>query len=217
MKKKYLFLILILLFAINASAQLKFGAKAGVTSTSIKADEVYTNLSEENYDQLEIEGQNMGINGFQVGVFSRLSIAALYVQPELLFSKSTAEIKITEIDQGDIQDEFTEDQEFSKIDIPLMAGWKFGPARVQAGPVASIILDNKSAIEAATDYKEEFNGATWGYQVGVGLDLLNTLTLDVKYEGGLSKLGDGVDVGGEEPLDFDSRPNQFIFSVGLFF
>ena len=39
------------------------------------------------------------------------------------------------------------------------------------------------------DYEEKFNGATWGYQVGVGLDIFKKITIDVKYEGNLSKLG----------------------------
>jgi hypothetical protein len=78
------------------------------------------------------------------------------------------------------------------------------------------MLDQQSALEAAGNYKEEFNGATWGYQVGVGLDLLNTLTLDAKYEGSLSKLGDQVTIG-DKPFDIDNRPNQFVVTVGLFF
>ena len=97
-----------------------------------------------------------------------------------------------------------------------MVGYKFGPARIQAGPVASIIIDSKSALSDYDNYNEEFNGATWGYQVGVGLDILKKVTLDVKYEGNLSKLGDGVTVLGQE-RSFDSRNSQFVFNVGIFF
>jgi hypothetical protein len=140
----------------------------------------------------------------------------LYIQPEVLFSTSTTEVQIQEIDQGTVVDEVTKEQKFNKIDVPLMAGWKFGPARIQFGPVASIVLSNESAIEAAYDYEEEFNKATWGYQVGAGLDLFSTLTLDIKYEGSLSKFGDGIVVG-DTKREFDSRPNQFIFSLGIFF
>ncbi len=66
------------------------------------------------------------------------------------------------------------------------------------------------------DYKEEFNGATWGYQVGVGLDLGKKITIDVKYEGNLSKLADGVKIAGET-RSFDSRNSQFVASLGFFF
>ena len=106
---------------------------------------------------------------------------------------------------------------FKRVDLPIMVGWKFGPARIQAGPVGTIMLGQTSAIEAAMDgVEEEFNGATWGYQVGVGLDLLNTLTLDAKYEGSLSYLGESVKIG-EESFSIDNRPNQFVVTVGIFF
>ena len=216
MKETYFIVIVLLIVSVTSEAQIKFGAKAGVTSTSINADQTIENISGENYDALEVQGKEATINGFQAGLFGRISIASLYVQPEVLFSRSVTEVQVKEIDQGTVQETFDEEQKFSKIDIPLMAGWKFGPARIQLGPVASIVLSNQSAIEAATNATEEFNEATWGYQVGAGLDLLNTLTLDIKYEGSLSNFGDGVVVGGEE-RSFDSRPNQFIFSLGIFF
>jgi hypothetical protein len=216
MKRIYLIFILVLAISSSIHAQLKFGAKAGVTSTSINADQTIENISGENYDALEIQGKEATINGFQAGFFGRVSLASLYIQPEVLFSTSTTEVQIKEIDQGTVVDEVTEEQQFNKIDVPLMAGWKFGPARIQFGPVASIVLSNESAIEAATNYEEEFNKATWGYQVGAGLDLFSTLTLDIKYEGSLSKFGDGIVVGNTK-REFDSRPNQFIFSLGIFF
>jgi hypothetical protein len=216
MKKTYLLILLGLFVGFSAQAQIKFGAKAGVTSASINADQTIEAAADEDYDQLKVQGQEATVNGFQAGIFGRISIASLYVQPELLFSRSVTEVQIQEVTGETVQNTFNENQKFNKLDIPLMAGWKFGPARIQLGPVASIVLSNQSAIEAVTNYEEEFNKATWGYQVGAGLDLLNTLTLDVKYEGSLSKFGDGIEVAGET-RDFDSRPNKFIFSVGLFF
>ncbi|MCK7536999.1 MAG: hypothetical protein MZV63_41575 [Marinilabiliales bacterium] len=66
------------------------------------------------------------------------------------------------------------------------------------------------------DVKEEFNGTTWGYQVGLGLDVFKKLTIDLKYEGSLSKLGDGVKIGGEVQ-DFDSRNSKIILSLGWIF
>ena len=66
------------------------------------------------------------------------------------------------------------------------------------------------------DYKEEFNGATWGYQIGVGLDILKKVTIDLKYEGNLSKLADGVKIG-DQTMNFDSRNSQFVATLGFFF
>lgn len=103
-------------------------------------------------------------------------------------------------------------QQFNKIDIPIMVGMKFGPARIQAGPITSIVVNNKSALADYGSYEEKFNGATWGYQVG--LDIFNKIILDAKYEGSLSKLGKGIKIGGET-RDFDSRTNQFVVGIGF--
>jgi hypothetical protein len=219
MKRFYLLALLMLLILPNAFSQLQFGVKGGIVTSSSTLDKTLTEdqLKGANvdYNQLKLEATDAQV-GFQAGLFGRLSLAALYVQPELMFTSTSSKVKVSKLIDSESPDPEIKNQEFKKIDIPIMVGWKFGPARLQAGPVGSIMLDKKSAIEAATEFKEEFNGATWGYQVGLGLDLFNTLTLDAKYEGSLSKLGEGVEIG-ENTYTIDNRPNQFIVTVGLFF
>jgi len=217
MKKLSLILLLTLFALPTVFGQIQFGIKGGIVSASSSLDTKITDLpTTVNYDELKMKAQDAKV-GFQAGLFGRISLAALYVQPELLFTSTSSRVKVSQIDAADEATVSTiKNQEFKKIDIPIMVGWKFGPARLQAGPVGSIMLDQKSALEAAYDYQEEFNGATWGYQVGVGLDLLNTLTLDAKYEGSLSKLGESVSIG-DRDYAIDNRPNQFVVTVGLFF
>ncbi len=216
MKKIILLVILIAAFGFVSEAQIQFGLKAGITSSSIKTDEVYHDLDNADFDELKVKGGNANV-GFQAGIFARITIASLYVQPELLFSSTSGDVEISRFSGGTLVDgaAIIKEQEFKKIDIPIIIGWKFGPARVQAGPIASFILDS-DPILAAYDYKENFNGATWGYQVGVGLDIFKTITIDLKYEGNLSKLGDGIKIAGQT-RNFDSRNSQLIASVGIFF
>jgi len=221
MKRFYLVLLLTVFALPSVFGQLQFGVKGGIVSASSTLDKNLTQeqLMEANveYDELKMKAQDAKV-GFQAGLFGRLSIAALYVQPELMFTSTSSRVKVNEVYSNGIDSTYStiKNQEFKRIDIPIMVGWKFGPARLQAGPVGTIMLDQKSALEAAGDYKEEFNGAAWGYQVGVGLDLLNTLTIDAKYEGSLSKLGESVTIGNAD-YSIDNRPNQFIVTVGLFF
>jgi len=224
--KRFYLVILFIVFALpNVFGQLQFGVKGGIVSASTSLDEqisiseqLQDELEKPDLEQLKMKAQDAKV-GFQAGLFGRLSLAALYVQPELMFTSTSSRVKVSEIyDSPSVDSTYStiKDQNFKKIDIPIMVGWKFGPARLQAGPVGTIVLDQKSALEAAGNYKEEFNGATWGYQVGVGLDLLNTLTIDAKYEGSLSKLGESVAIGNSD-YSIDNRPNQFIVTVGLFF
>lgn len=221
MKRFYLVLLLTVFALPSVFGQLQFGIKGGIVSASSSLDEQIS-ISQEfqdqaniDYDELKMKAQDAKV-GFQAGLFGRISLAALYVQPELMFTSTSSKIKVSEITEGQDPVTHVKNQEFKKIDIPIMVGWKFGPARLQAGPVGTIMLDQQSALDTFENYKEEFNGATWGYQVGVGLDLLNTLTLDAKYEGSLSKLGESVTIG-DNDYSIDNRPNQFVVTVGLFF
>lgn len=222
MKRIILLAILIIPMSLVTNAQIKFGIKGGITSTSIKADDVLKVQDQATFDELVVKGTNAKI-GFQGGIFTRITVLKLYVQPELLFTSTSAEVEVTQLLNDDevVGGTFIEEQSFRQIDFPIMVGYKFGPARFQLGPVGTIMLSSDPALDKIDeidniDVKEEFNGATWGYQVGVGLDILKKLTIDVKYEGSLSKLGDGVTIGGEVQ-DFDSRNNKFIFTVGWIF
>ena len=60
---------------------------------------------------------------------------------------------------------------------------------------------------------------TIGYQAGVGLDVLNFLTIDLRYEGSLKKYQNQIQnlVGTKTTVNLDDRPNAFLFSVGLMF
>ena len=220
MKRLILIALLIIPFSLVSNAQIQFGVKAGITSTSIKVDEVISDINtidpDATFDELIIKGKNAKI-GFQGGIFSRITIAKIYVQPELLFTSTSGEVEVTAIDGANITSQIR-DQKYRQIDFPIMLGYKFGPARIQAGPVGTIVLSTDPSLDGfmGMDYEEEFNGATWGYQVGVGLDIGKKLTIDIKYEGNLSKLADGVKIG-DETLDFDSRNTQFVASLGIFF
>lgn len=216
MKRIVLIALLIVPFAVVSNAQIKFGIKAGITSTSIKADDVYSIDDASDIEELKIKGKNAKI-GFQGGLMSRITILKMYVQPELLFTSTSGEVEITEVSESTGAAVSTiKEQEFKQIDIPIMVGYKFGPARIQGGPIATIVLNSTSALKDYNNYEEEFNGATWGYQVGLGLDLGKKITIDAKYEGNLSKLGDGIKVAGET-RSFDSRNSQFVVTLGYFF
>lgn len=210
MKRFIWIFIIVAATSLSVQAQfLKFGIRGGVSSSSIKPDDV---LKINNVDSFKIVGNNATV-GFHIGVFARMSISKLFIEPELLFSNSGGEVQVKEVISGNTS---WKSQKFNKIDIPVLVGWKFGPARIEAGPVASFMLSSKSNLFDAAAYEADFKKATIGYQAGVGIDLFKTLAIDLKYEGNLSKLGDGVTIGGQN-YPYDTRASQIILSLGLFF
>lgn len=200
--KKFILILLAVAVSSGAFAQVKFGLKAGASSNNFKMDQVTNGTS-------AIAAAEEASWGFHGGAFVRISFLGLMVQPEVLFSMAENNMLVT--DDGV---ETLKSQTFNKLDIPVMLGIKLGPLRVMAGPAASVMIS--SASDLVNDTENLYNSATFGYQAGLGVDLLKKLTLDVRYEGGLSNFGDEVTVGGET-LTLDGRSNAILFSLGFMF
>ena len=107
------------------------------------------------------------------------------------------------------------EQKIYRMDIPVMLGLKYKSLKFEAGPIGTIILGTKSDLVDIRDIEQKFKTLTYGYQLGVGLDFPN-ISLDLKYEGKLSKFGDKL-IFANQTFNFDQRSNQLVFSVGLFF
>lgn len=203
MKTKYFFLVLFTLLYIHSFSQIKIGVRAGISSSSIKSKDLVT-------DTFSLRSLSDAVVGFHFGVMAQAKILGAYFQPELLFSSTGGKIKLSDVNGSRILD-----QKFSRIDIPLIFGKAFGPARIGIGPVASFIINSNSELTDIEGYDDKFKSATFGYQIDLGLDFWK-LALDLKYEGNLSKLGNSVKLFNNS-FSFDQRGRQFIFSVGLFF
>jgi len=221
MKRLAMLISTILVVSLAANAQfLRFGVKGGVSSSTVKIDKTtFSTIDDAETFVVEQGNSKMGLH---FGLFGRIQVLGFYVQPELLFTQSKGEVVLTDITNSESPLKSIRDQKFNKIDIPVMVGWKIGPARLGLGPVASVMLSEqdglKDELADATNESVEsnFKNATFGYQVGAGLDIFKFATLDVKYEGNLSKLGEGVNIAGK-PYTFDQRNPQWIFSLGIFF
>lgn len=215
MKKTLIILAALMTLSVASNAQfIRFGVKGGVSSSKVKFDKEY--LSVNSVDDFLVEQGDSKL-GLHFGVFGRIQVMGLFIQPEVLFTQTKGEVKLSEGTTA----EYYLKQKFNKFDIPVMVGWKFGPARIGLGPVASFVVGEsdglKDKIKEFNDtVKNDFKGATFGYQIGVGLDILKFATIDLKYEGNLSKLGNGLNIGGND-FKFDQRNPQFIASIGIFF
>lgn len=209
MKIKVLFLLLFAVICVNSFSQLRLGLRAGLSSSTIKADDFTT--SDGRYQVESVSNARVGLQG---GLIAQIILGGFFLQPEFLLVYSGGDIRVKDIQQGT---NVINTQRFTKLDIPVLVGAKIGPLHVGAGPVASIILSKPSEAFnfSEANVNSKYKNATFGFQAGAGFDL-GKITLDLKYEGNLSKLGNGMNIGGEN-YTFDSRNRQWILAVGLFF
>ena len=210
--KKLLAFTFTILLALPALAQLDYGIKAGLSSTSITMDDIKSVSSgTHEYTIEEIEGMNYGFHG---GLFVRLKITKLFIQPELLFSTRTNEYTVTDVLTSNATDV---KQKFSKIDIPVMVGIRLGPARINAGPVGSFLINTPEELIDDTDIEAIYGRMSIGYQAGVGVDIINKLTVDLRYEGSLKKYQTQIENAAGTSVNLDDRPNAILLSLGLMF
>lgn len=201
MKKITLFIFLLLISGMMAIAQhppVTFGIKGGVNYSTLKTAK---NLTDQN-----------SIAGYQAGIFLRAGAAGIYFQPELyLGSKGNEFIQIK--DNSGTEISANGKVKFTSLDLPLLLGTKIGTnklnLRFMAGPVVSFIIDENTTFAAAYQGVSDFGNykkQTLGLQAGTGVDLGN-LTLDLRYEAGISNVS--------ESEKYSQKQNLFHLSLGI--
>jgi hypothetical protein len=203
---KKLFAVLLMVFlALPVFSQVKFGIKAGASTTTVPEYNSTTG-------QTNINSLDDAYWGFHAGIFLRLGLDPVYLQPEIVFASTTYEYNVQTSTGSDIFD-----QSFNRLEIPVLLGLKFGPLRLNAGPAAYVPIGKPSALINDPNWDDLYRGTTFGYQAGLGVDIFNTLTLDLRYGGSLAeRYGDEVTIGTTD-FRLDDRQPSFMISLGVMF
>ena len=197
--KKVFFVFAFLMIVVAVQAQ--FGIKAGINTASFKiesADAAITEAKDATW-------------GFHAGIFYRLKIAMLYIQPEAYFSSTGGSFTYdNELDPPSL-----ETIDLKRIDIPLLVGAKLGPIRLNVGPVGMLQISEDYSLDGM---EADLKGMTWGYQAGLGFDLLGKLTVDARYEGPLTEVSNSIDLPDfADSMEPSTKQSQFLISVGFMF
>lgn len=210
MKKLILvFIASMFIFSVSNAQLFSYGIKGGIGFSSLKIEDI-TGISDGSdvYDLVTGDG----VMGYHLGLQTRIKIAMVVIQPELYFNAGGGTVE--QVVEGGATEILNVN--FSRIDIPLLAGVTFGPARISVGPVGSFVLSESTDLTELEPGFELFSSTmTWGLQAGLGLDI-SRLSLDFRYEGSLSALGESLSIGGSE-FALDARPSQWIISLGFWF
>ena len=198
MKKSFLLIAMLLVFGGSMFAQdLDLGIKVGYQTPKL------------SYKQADIK------SGFQnhltFGLFGRVELGMLYVQPEVLYFKTQNifSLEATNISEGLLPEEnvtFTLNE--ANLQVPILVGVKFldlgvATLRAQVGPTANFTLASTTLFDKTfsltgndgetvniDENEQAFDtkAIAWGMQAGIGADILGKITLDINYNFGLSKV-----------------------------
>jgi hypothetical protein len=217
MKNKVIFLgLLLIITASTGFSQVKFGLKGGVNLSRLKGDKEFTTPNPTQETNYKISVPNMTMVGFHVGLVSQIQLFNFFLQPEALYTVTRNDINVYDLNSADPDEANEVTQRMNRIDVPIIAGLKFNALKLGLGPLVTFLISNDSDLEKITSYDLKLKRATVGFQAMVGFDI-KKFSIDLKYEGSLSKMSDGINIGNNEKMTFDSRINQFILSAGLFF
>ena len=186
---------------------VRFGFKAGVTSTSVQPEDLLIR-DRDDVEYLELATENARL-GVQLGGFMRISGESLFIQPEVSLRTVSTEYRWREVRNVDIS---FKDENFYYLDVPIIAGAYLGPLRLQGGPVANFLLVSRSDIDDVDGFDRRFNGTGWGLKLGIGLDI-GPVVLDAFYERQLSRKEE-LDVDGVN-YELDPGDGQLGLSLGI--
>jgi hypothetical protein len=175
-------LVLILFFScgslLTAEAQMSIGIKAGPNFASINTEA----SADQNYKSR---------TGFHGGGFVLFKFNRVGIQPEVLFSQQGSKVTIN-------QDDFKSN--FSYINVPIIVKlYTVAGINLQVGPQFGFLTTAKSNYDPTTgqqfnsteDVSEAYEKSDVSLALGVGWDLPFGLTVDGRYNWGLSDIKSG--------------------------
>ena len=208
MKKTFLLIAALLMLGSAAFAgggiDLAIGPKIGYQTAKL------------SYNKANIKSDFS--NHFTAGVFGRVTVGRVYVQPEVLYFKTTNvfDASVVGVESDNLFNlptgahlNLTLNQ--MNLQVPIMIGVNIidldiVTLRAQVGPTANFTLKSQTLYDetytldgqqfeldqnnATTDKNFDTKSISWGVQAGLGVDILKRITLDINYNFGLSKMFD---------------------------
>ena len=213
---KYILLPLLFL-QLSASlvlAQSHWGIKGGLISQSLAQDEfLFQNVPSLESLKLDLREADYG---FQLGMLYHFQLGnTIFIQPEMLFNSSKYEYTLQSFQNGNFDDVILQES-YKYIDFPLQIGLSPHPFQFGAGVVPQIFLDAVSELNDVAGIQQSFDDVTFAWTASAGLDIFKTFKLEVRYENSEELLGRTIVVD-KDRYDFDSRLEQWIFSLAIIF
>jgi len=201
MKKLKLFVTLFMFSAIvyhvQAQVQASLGIKGGVNFASL--------------DVTNAQATWDGRTGYHIGAFALFKVTAFAVQPELIFSQQGSTVKINGQD-FDANFSYMNVPVIAKFYLPLGLNLQLGP---QFGFLTSAESDyNPVNAQGGTNLKEYYKNSDVSLGMGIGWDLPFKLTIDARYNLGLTEIDDNASLNATKNQVFQLSVGYKLFKFG---
>lgn len=202
MKKNIVLSICLLMIAAMTygQAQVAIGLKGGLNLSKLDISQGVSNTNNRT--------------GFHGGAFVLVKIAMIGIQPEVLFSKQGSTYKVNTTNY---------EANYDYINVPIMLKF-YLPAglNLQAGPQFSF-LSSSELINTATNVKDPQDGkklfsktSDMAVSVGAGWDLPFGLTIDARYNIGLSDIKVTPTTNPADAVSFKNKVIQISLGYKIF-
>lgn len=207
--KRQLFALLLLIMTSQAGySQFEIGLQAGMHSLDLTSGAIALPGTSDN-SSLDFKEARYG---FQFGLYTRLSLLGLFVQPSFMLNSTSVDYTLAGNGEGGPISAAVNER-YNKLDIPLVVGLKLAAIRLYGGPVAHLHISSSSDLFSFRGYGQKFKNANYGFRAGAGVDLWK-LRFDVSYEGNLSKFGDHITID-DQQLSFDDSASRLLMTIGI--
>ena len=196
-------------FAQKGIRLVQFGIKAGYTAETDKLKN--SNFVTNTGSQYHLTADHSF--GFHIGLVARVNLAMLHIQPELLYSLNKYKLGI--IPAGG--NYFNTRVKVQTLTVPILVGTKLAFVRFNAGPTFNIMTSTTNSASQPQATNVMVSTPAVGYMLGIGADLLKTLTLDIRYAGQFKACTQNLQIGNAIGQNTKIRMNQWQFSVGYLF
>ncbi len=184
--------------SVHGQAQFSLGIKGGPNFANL---DVNSSVGD-NYKNR---------TGFHAGAFALIKLTKIGIQPELLFSRQGSNFQFNS-GSGEAN--------FDYINIPIILKlYTVAGINLQAGPQFGFLSGGevKSTIQGVTSVqaaKDVYKGSDFALALGLGWDLPFGLTLDARYNLGLSKINDGTNAPESKNQVFQISAGFKIIKIG---
>lgn len=192
--------VIVAVFALMAFSSVVFAQEFGI---GIKGGPNFANLDPEN----SAEGNYKSRTGFHLGAFALIRGEKIGFQPEILFSQQGSTFKYS--GDPDIN------SNFSYMNIPLILKlYTVAGINLQVGPQIGLLT---SAKRDNVDIRSELKSTDISLALGVGWDLPLRLSIDARYNWGLSDIEDDIVIGQGSGAPGTTKNQVWQFSLGYKF